>query len=773
MAARWTRPWRILATATATGTLGAAGLWFLVVAAKSLAKGHTLDAAQLVAVPVAVVPLIAAVLTWNRRAARAPTRSTPRQVERARWELARLVRRQWDDEAAMRRLDDPEPLVVRWRPADPDLMDHPRYITGGGPLRFTGRTDRMAPLARAFRSLDRRRLVIVGGPGAGKTTLAVLLVRELLREPPPGEPVPVLLSLSSWRPGAPPLDRWLARKITETYPGLRAADFGPTAAASLVEDGHVLPVLDGLDELPPDVRPHVLDALNSTGWPPTRPLVLTCREDEYEQAVRAPGGDVVTGAAVIEPAPVGPSDAAAHLAGCLPPSPGGAWPRVLADLRDDPGGPLAKALTTPLALWLLRTVYVDTGTDPGVLRDLAAFPTAESITDHLLDELVGAAISLPASRDAAFRPRRSWNPGSARRWLTFLAAGLDRSTTTDLAWWRVPALLPRAGANVLAGAATFILIMGLVAVAVPTGLTPEDGLTGALVFALAVGAAYGRPTRAGAGLVAGLVAGLATAVAFPVAAAVLPRLDGRSLGPDGTLFIAVIAATSIGVGHGLGASTREGPVWVDLRLRGRRRHLARALFHSAAAMLILFSLLTIGKAAGSSSGTSSDFSSALLDPRALLHASLKAAWSPFLPVFAVLSGLWGWATTPGPTGTLRSPRSTLRGDLNMTLLLMGASAAVVVLSLWLGAHGGNDSAAYLELALGAFVIASLLTGTGVRYLFAVLYLGGRRRVPFRLMRFLEDAHRVGLLRQVGPVYQFRHAALQHRLAEHAERAAPR
>ncbi|MEV0592861.1 hypothetical protein [Nonomuraea cavernae] len=32
------------------------------------------------------------------------------------------------------------------------------------------------------------------------------------------------------------------------------------------------------------------------------------------------------------------------------------------------------------------------------------------------------------------------------------------------------------------------------------------------------------------------------------------------------------------------------------------------------------------------------------------------------------------------------------------------------------------------------------------------------------MRFLDDAHRVGLLREVGAVYQFRHAKLQDRLA---------
>lgn len=36
--------------------------------------------------------------------------------------------------------------------------------------------------------------------------------------------------------------------------------------------------------------------------------------------------------------------------------------------------------------------------------------------------------------------------------------------------------------------------------------------------------------------------------------------------------------------------------------------------------------------------------------------------------------------------------------------------------------------------------------------------------PRKLMYFLDDAHRLGLLRTVGPIYQFRHAELQDHLA---------
>jgi hypothetical protein len=40
------------------------------------------------------------------------------------------------------------------------------------------------------------------------------------------------------------------------------------------------------------------------------------------------------------------------------------------------------------------------------------------------------------------------------------------------------------------------------------------------------------------------------------------------------------------------------------------------------------------------------------------------------------------------------------------------------------------------------------------------------------MRFLEDARERGVLRTVGPVYQFRHARLQDRLAKQPANFAP-
>ncbi|MBV9484834.1 MAG: hypothetical protein JO246_02130 [Frankiaceae bacterium] len=53
-----------------------------------------------------------------------------------------------------------------------------------------------------------------------------------------------------------------------------------------------------------------------------------------------------------------------------------------------------------------------------------------------------------------------------------------------------------------------------------------------------------------------------------------------------------------------------------------------------------------------------------------------------------------------------------------------------------------------------------------------LWLGLRGRLPLRAMAFLDDAHRRGVLRQFGAVYQFRHGRLQDHLAEES-RPTPR
>jgi len=212
--------------------LGGCGV---VLAVLLMVKGPaaTAPVAGIMGVVLGLPALAIALSGWARRGREA----TADQVGQARESLAGWVIDQWRHEALARSLGDPQPMPVQWRLTEHAVMDRPRFITPG---QLTGRSDRIGPLAEEFRGLLRRRLVILGGPGSGKTTLAVQLLLELLATPRAGDPIPVLFSLASWDPTEQPrLHGWLAERLAADYPSLQA--FGLDVARALAEQGHILP----------------------------------------------------------------------------------------------------------------------------------------------------------------------------------------------------------------------------------------------------------------------------------------------------------------------------------------------------------------------------------------------------------------------------------------------------------------------------------------------------------------------------------------------------
>src|SRR5262249_36717589 len=101
-----------------------------------------------------------------------------------------------------------------------------------------------------------------------------------------------------------------------------------------------------------------------------------------------------------------------------------------------------------------------------------------------------------------------------------------------------------------------------------------------------------------------------------------------------------------------------------------------------------------------------------------------------------------------------------------------------VFGLTIGIRYGLVAALVVGLGAGFIVAypAELLVGLTVslmiaftfaettRASFAFFLLRRHRHTPIRLLHFLEDARKRGIMRTVGPTYQFRHARLQDRLA---------
>lgn len=577
--------------------------------------------------------------------------------------LADVVRRQWEHEARTRDLLRPDPLPVRWSTTRRPVCAR------AAPFRLSGTGDE---LVDAFLALPRRQLVVLGDAGSGKTVLAMLLTLGLLNKRHPDAPVPVLLPLAEWDPRTHGLADWLAAQLAADYPGA-----GPATQ-------RVLPILDGLDELPASMLPLAIDGIDHA-MAGGRPFVVTCRGAEYEKAVAA-GGVVLSGAVVVELEPVRSAEVLTFVLGRTPVG-DTRWEPVCAHLRAAPDGDLAATLSNPLMVWLARHAYTDPATRPAELLTLA---DRAAIERHLLDAIIPARYARRAGPTAA----------EAGRWLSFLAAHLVRTGTHDLAWWQLDAALGTKRIHRLA-IAMLALTVGLI--------------TGLLVL------------------------------------------------PSGQPWEALGGALTLGLGTALGARWRlarreaDGPASLGDRRRGLLRHVIQVFVEGYAVVVGFFMLLV----------PVFELLSELTVPLSVALGRMAVFGSGvglvIGGIMAIVVGLQ--RSTTGVRAT--TPQSALRDD-GLALLSYSVSAGAVIGLIMALATGWWSSRFSVMMSLNSALVAASMAAFGRPasgwYTLAHLALAVRGKLPWRLMRFCADAHELGILRQSGPVYQFRHAMLRDRLA---------
>ena len=124
------------------------------------------------------------------------------------------------------------------------------------------------------------RLLILGQPGSGKTTMLLKLASELIKRANhnPTHYVPVLFSLSAWQKDNQSIKDWLVEQLKEKY-GVRK-DIGK----QWVENQKIIPLLDGLDELAAERQELCVRKINDFIHPGTwsNPLVVCSRTEEYQ-----------------------------------------------------------------------------------------------------------------------------------------------------------------------------------------------------------------------------------------------------------------------------------------------------------------------------------------------------------------------------------------------------------------------------------------------------------------------------------------------------------
>ena len=681
---------------------------------------------------------------WRARSKQASTAVSGQELGRLADLLAGAVDEQWTRAAGERGLLEPEPLPVRWqRPAAPvagpvaAAVASKRFPPLPG-LRAVGqqrlRAGEIRDLHAVYGGLGSGRLVIAGAPGAGKSGAAVLLVlaalrhREQLPEQDwPRVPVPVMFTLHGWDPKRQPVQDWLATRLSQTY-SLLTGRGGVVTAAGLLAAGKVAVILDGLDEIPEQLRPVALRALSQQAT--FRVVVLT---RSAEMAAAAAQG-LLQGAAAVELQDIDPVTAAGYLTRVqLDPAPLG-WRALTGRIRRSPDSPLAHALSSPLTLTLVRDTY-RSGDD---IRELLHFcddadrrVSRDDIVDYLLDRVLPAAY---APRPGDPPPRYDLQTGQHA--LRCLAARMNKDGTRDLQWWRIYEWAP----------------------AVPRIIA--TGLAFGLTAGLLAGLGFGLPFGLTVGLLAGLVFGLP--VRFRGEPSQLPTVRWRQVLRSPALAYVLTAGITAGLAVGLA-------IGLTVSLAGG-----------------LAAGLAVGLAVGLTGGLTAAFSRPGTDNASPLSPltswrSNRAYGLGFGLTVAFAFGLAVGLTSGLPYGLAHGLAVGLAVGLTVALafgLLGGRAyglAAGLLVGLTFGLPAGLTAGRPVGIAAGlaAGLAFGIVLGSagGLMYTstwsasLTFVQLATRWHTPIRLMRFLEDARSRNVLRTVGPVYQFRHARLQDRLAD--------
>ncbi|MFI6073810.1 NACHT domain-containing protein [Actinoplanes sp. NPDC051343] len=679
----------------------AAALWMFL----GNADGRLVGNANVVGGLMGVASFAAvAVAFWPKRAVFVDegSRATEEQLQAAAAYLARETLAYWREQAKARRITTPAPARVSWRWAGLNVAPPPAEVVGAESA-LVLLTDRVvSELRRDLYEVlpDPGRMVILGGPGAGKTTAMLLLLIDVLtrraelaaagRVSEAAGPVPVWLTLGGWNPREVALLEHAATVINRDYAGVVVYG-GPSTAMDLLQAGQIALFLDGLDEMPDDLRGPALGAIDKAASGVR--VVVTSRPAEFQSGSAF---HRLWDAAIIDIQPVDLEHACEFLLEQQIGARRLAWLQVTDHMRRRPDSVVAMTLRNPLALSLARDTYTHTSANPA---DLLSHTTADALLRYLLARLL--VIAYPDHKEYEHNVY----------WLTWIAERLcgDR----DIRWWRMPSWTTRGSRlNWIDSLVVVLLSLG------GTGLLlPLSGLSIPLL-----NEPRPRPTN-------WLQFGLVGLTSMGLMGAILVWMGSiiRLRGPSVLIWrrpkreeIGRIAGIALTAGFFLAIVT-----WVFYGfLIGFVRGLVPGLAFGVVGVLICLVILVLNLSTRPLSGAKVASPSEIRsgDLRRTIGCGIACALT-FGLAFGSLLGIGG-------------------GDGIAFGLTFG-----LAIGLTLGLVSG------LAFGLGPAVRMAVL-----ELAFAL------RGTPVRLISVLETAVSRQVLRQAGAVYQFRHAAVQDLLA---------
>ncbi|MER7645525.1 hypothetical protein [Streptomyces sp. NPDC126522] len=485
----------------------------------------------------------------------------------------------------------------------------------------------------------------------------------------------------------------------------------------LLASGWVIPVLDGLDEIFGGVEPRTVRALNQAVVEMPG-FLLTCREGAFSEATDA-AGVTVADATVVRFKPLSSASVTDYLTAGRTAT-DAHWDAVIKAMQRAPEGPLSRVLSVPLMAWLARSAY----THPSTRPDELCVPG--------LDEAALENLLLTRYFPAVYDTRRSglhrFDAGRATKWLGLLAGQLAvNRQRNDWMWWELDATVrPSRIGLLISGVATILWWLALIL-------------------------GYTLPPH--------IVEDFTIAVTVPYW---VVWVGGHPLAPIGIFYFLLIFGffswEKIKKWHILAIPPFP---WVARIVNHLGQGMVVGIWQVGFLMFPLFA------------------TAVMLGP--FMHALVPSLPSPgsFAAGTGVLAGVamvcvfnqWMVRAGNGEEGfdfhkdtylaDSRTARSAVRRARRDFFTVFGFLTTIIVSASLL--VSGRSPQMLAGAALVSCVI-SLISHIWPYYLAARVWLAMAGLLPWRLLRFLDDAAARGVLRRSGPSYQFRHARLQAHLA---------
>ncbi|MFG2767463.1 NACHT domain-containing protein [Streptomyces rubiginosohelvolus] len=584
-------------------------------------------------------------------------------------------------------------------------------------------------------------LVLVGNAGIGKSVqLAVLtetLTNEALRSDEHTEPpIPVLLSLAPY--SGQPLEDWIIQQIEQVY------DVAPQLSRRWLGAGMLLPLLDGLDQVPQRHRRECASQLRRYRRT-CAGLVIACRDRDLALSLKI-GGELATLSAPTR------RQVQDYLAG-PPDQQGDAYQDVRDALAADPE--LWTLLRSPLMLNVIRTTYADrTAVElrvPGL--------SVEQRRDRVFDAYVLHMLRRPGTYDAEV----------TLHWLASLAERLhqrgeevlhlDRIDVTWLPLWLRPHLqtVPR---RAFQYAVLLLIMLPWVITFKALELIRPDGsaalLTATFVTFLLVQYVSDRTNLTSA-----------ARRAAPAAPLAMPT-SAENFTPTGTTLPALLvlawfwADTDVRRGCNAGSYRPSEqlrwawvPTWLGTLTAPRLDR--RQMWIGYLTISLLSVLLTTGAGI------------LLVGAHHTMSLAFAASAVLFLYLFV------GDGMRADLKDTRRRPNEGIRRSARYALLAGGATLLLTV-GVGYPAVRATTGAGALTSLLTALFAGTLLSASNayrlggaacVHHWTVRLVLARDHATPYRYGRFLADAERRILVRRSGSGFRFPHRLIQEHIRLHA------